>query len=1160
MIDALRKLAGELECRPRLEKAIKKESCAYLCGLSAAAKAQLIFALSADAGTPAVVVVPDEKDAVSMKHDLETLFGGGVFVYPQRDFVFDGVESFSRDSAHARLAALCALLEGRANAVVAPAAACMDTTLPPEKLAGRILRLEAGGEYEPGQVVSALNGGGYTRVDTVEGVGQYAVRGDIIDFYPPSDTPLRLDFFDRALESVNRFDVFTQRRGEKLAECSVTPCAECAPDDAAAFEKALAALAKKDEGAAADLERLRAFGRLPSSDKYQKLIMPDAATLADYCADALVFIAEPHACAERAKESATAWREEQAALIESGSLGGGENGLRLKYSEFISRYGARASFLLEDLRRTSGEFRRDFEERIPVRATGAWQGGLAQLDELMASYKRKGCRVLFFAGSEKNAEYISGYLRENGFNARFTREPDSVAAGVITVTDGFFSSGVEYESANAAVVTCGELPYARKKRAKLHKKGAAINSLADLRVGDYVVHSYYGIGLYEGVEQLTFEGVTKEYIKIKYAGTDSLFVPAGQLDLVSKYIGGRGEGAVQLSKMGGAAWKNATKRAKAAAKDLAKELIKLYAERTSRPGHAFPPDGEWQKEFEAAFPFEETDDQLRCAEEVKADMESAVPMDRILCGDVGYGKTEVALRACFKCIADGMQAAILVPTTLLALQHYNTAVRRFERMPVEIEFLSRFKTKKEQNEILRRLADGRCDLVVGTHRILSKDISFKNLGLLVIDEEQRFGVASKEKLRQLCKGVDTLMLSATPIPRTLNMALSGIRDLSMLEEPPVDRQPVLTFVAEYSPKLVYGAIERELARGGQVYYLYNRVEGIERVAARIAERFPNASVAVAHGQMDEDELSDIWSAVVAGEIQILVCTTIIETGIDVPNVNTLIVENADMMGLSQLHQLRGRVGRSARRAYAYFTFRKDKALSEVSEKRLAALREFTEFGSGIRIAMRDLEIRGAGNLIGSQQSGHMDAVGYDLYMKLLAEAVRAEKGEAPELRDSDCFVNLPVSAYIPESYVASELTRIELYRAIAAVASREDADAVEAELLDRFGEPPKCVSDLVKIALLRAEGNRLQLDEISCRTGGLCVIPTEPDDDVLGRAAMIIGKNASVKIGAKPYLYIKNVDKRQTLSIIEEVLDKYKMAQYVPDELRNGGNASGEPA
>ncbi|MBO4584840.1 MAG: transcription-repair coupling factor, partial [Clostridia bacterium] len=1053
-----------------------------------------------------------------------------------------------------------ALLDGRATAIVAPAAACMDTTLPPETLKKRTFPLRAGGEYDRDSVVSALLGGGYTRVDTVEGVGQFAVRGDIIDFYPPSDSPLRLDFFDRALESVNRFDVYTQRRGEKLGACEITPCAECAPDDAAAFETALASLAKRDEGAAADLERLRAFGRLPSSDKYQKLIMPDAATLADYCADALVFIAEPHACAERARESASVWREEQTALIESGSIAGGENGLRLKYSEFVSVYGARASFLLEDLRRGSGEFKRDFEERIPVRTTGAWQGGLAQLDELLASYKRKGSSVLLFAGSEKNAEYIAGYLRENGFNARFLHEPESVDPGVVTVTDGFFSSGVEYESENAAIVTCGELPYVRKKRAKLHKKGAAINSLADLHEGDYVVHSYYGIGLYEGVEQLTFEGVTKEYIKIKYAGTDSLFVPVNQLDLVSKYIGCRGEGAVQLSKMGGAAWKNATKRAKAAAKDLAKELIKLYAERTSRPGHAFSPDGEWQKEFEAAFPFEETDDQLRCAEEVKADMESTVPMDRILCGDVGYGKTEVALRAVFKCIADGMQAAILVPTTLLALQHYNTAVRRFERMPVEIEFLSRFKTKKEQNDIVKRLADGRCDLVIGTHRILSKDIRFKNLGLLVIDEEQRFGVASKEKLRQLCKGVDTLMLSATPIPRTLNMALSGIRDLSMLEEPPVDRQPVMTFVAEYSPKLVYGAIERELSRGGQVYYLYNRVEGIERVAARIAERFPDAAVAVAHGQMDEDELSDIWSAVVDGEIQILVCTTIIETGIDVPNVNTLIVENADMMGLSQLHQLRGRVGRSARRAYAYFTFRKDKAISEVSEKRLAALREFTEFGSGIRIAMRDLEIRGAGNLIGSQQSGHMDAVGYDLYMKLLADAVRAEKGEAPEIRDADCFVNLPVSAFIPESYVASELTRIELYRDVAAVASREDADAVLSELRDRFGEPPKCVSDLVGIALLRSEGNRLKLDEISYRQGGLCVIPTEPDERVLGRAALIIGSAASVKIGAKPYLYIKNVDKRQTLSIIEEVLDKYRMAQYVPNEPSDGENASGSPA
>lgn len=1150
MINALQKALSELECYPRLKKAIADNSCAYVCGLSAAAKAQLIFALSNESERPAVIIVPDEKDTLSMKHDLEVLFGGSIYVYPRRDYVFDGVDSFSKESTHLRLAALDALISGTAKAVVASAAACLDTTIAPDLLKERTLRIRAGEEYSPQAVSDALIKGGYTRVDNVEGVSQFSVRGDIIDFYPPSDSPIRLDFFDTTLESINRFDVFTQRRGEAIKETTVTPCIECAPESIESFSEALTAFAKKYPNAQDDIERLSSFGRLASYDKYQKLIMPQAATLFDYCKDALFFVTEPHTVGERAKEASTAWREEQTALIESGVLPGGENLLRLKYSQFTALVDSTSSFLLEDLRRQSGKFKYDFEEQIIVRTTGAWQGGLSHLNELIASYRRKKARILLFAGSRKNAEYIASYLSEEGIPARFLTSPDSLDDGIVTVTDGFFSSGLEFESISTAIITCGVLPYTKKKRAKLHKKGASVSSLADLKVGDYVVHSYYGIGLYEGVEQLTFEGVTKEYIKIKYAGTDSLFVPVNQLDLVSKYIGGHASASVPLSKMGGAAWKNATKRAKAAAKDLAKELIKLYAERTSRPGHAFSPDNDWQREFEAAFPFEETDDQLRCIEEIKSDMESPVPMDRILCGDVGFGKTEVALRAAFKCIADGMQAAILVPTTLLALQHYNTAIRRFERMPVEIDFLSRFKTKKEQATIIKRLEEGKCDLIIGTHRLLSKDIRFKSLGLLIIDEEQRFGVASKEKLKQLCKGVDTLMLSATPIPRTLNMALSGIRDLSMLEEPPIDRQPVLTFVAEHSYSLIFGAIERELSRGGQVYYLYNRVENIERIASRIAEHFPDANVAVAHGKMDEDELSKIWAAVVANEIQILVCTTIIETGIDVPNVNTLIVENADLMGLSQLHQLRGRVGRSSRRAYAYFTFRRDKSLSEVSQKRLAALREFTEFGSGIRIAMRDLEIRGAGNLIGSQQHGHMDAVGYDLYMKLLSEAVRTEKGEAPEARDTDCFINLPLSAYIPESYVSSELTRIELYRLIAAASSYEDAENILCELRDRFGEPPKEVNNLLAIALLRSEGNRLELDEISYRGGGLCIIPSEPDEGVLGRAAAIIGRTASVKVGSKLYLYIKNIDKRETLSIIEGVLDKYKMANYVPDDLR----------
>lgn len=1147
MLESVRKL----ECFADLRKSIDNKSCAYISGLSAAAKAQLIFALSADSGKRAFIVTNDERTAVTLKHDLEFLFGENVLLFPNRDFVYSGIEGVSRDSAHMRIAALSALLSGSAPAVIAPVTAVMDSTIPRDELIKRTTVLKKGCDYSMDRLARTFISGGYERVDTVEGIGQFSVRGEILDIYSPSyESAVRLDFFDTSLESIHTFDVITQRRGEEISSVTIAPCEECIPENPDSLISLLEKEASKSKPVASDLERFRSLGRLASYDAYQHLFIGKPGFITDYCDDMLTFVVEPHSAYEFAKASAANFRDELAALIEDGTVPGGKNNLRMNMPELTSVINKNSSFLMEDLRRQTNEFGYAREFAIQVRTTGSWQGSLAQLDELVNAYLRKNTNILVFAGSDKNAKYIASYLQDNGINAEYVENPEKDAAYKVTVTGGFFSSGLEYESIKRAVITCGEMPsYTRKKRAKLHKKGSPINTLADIKPGDYLVHSYYGIGMYQGVEQLTFEGITKEYIKIKYAGTDSLFVPVNQLDLVSKYIGGHGADLpVPLSKMGGAAWKNATKRAKAAAKDLAKELIKLYAERTNMPGHAFPPDTEWQKEFEAAFPFDETDDQLRCVEEIKSDMESRVPMDRILCGDVGYGKTEVALRAAFKCISDGKQAAILVPTTILALQHYNTAIKRFERMPVEIEFISRFKTKKEQAEILKRLADGRCDLIIGTHRILSKDIQFKDLGLLIVDEEQRFGVASKEKLKQLCKGVDTLMLSATPIPRTLNMALSGIRDMSMLDEPPNDRQPVLTFVAEHSLPLVFGAIERELARGGQVYYLRNRIEGIESVAATIAERFPEANVAVAHGRMDEDELSSIWASVVSNEIQILVCTTIIETGIDVPNVNTLIVENADMMGLSQLHQLRGRVGRSARRAYAYFTFRRNKQLSEISQKRLTALREFTEFGSGIRIAMRDLEIRGAGNLIGSQQHGHMDAIGYDLYMKMLAQAVSEEKGEEVIEREEDCLINIPVSAYIPGSYVDSELTRIELYRMIAAVKDRESADSALEELNDRFGTPPESVNNLIAIAIIRSEGNQIGLSEISYRDGGLCIMPTEPDEKVLGRAALIIGKHASVKIGAKPYLYIKGIDKQQTLSIIDDVLDKYKMANYAPQK------------
>ena len=639
---------------------------------------------------------------------------------------------------------------------------------------------------------------------------------------------------------------------------------------------------------------------------------------------------------------------------------------------------------------------------------------------------------------------------------------------------------MEYPDLRLAVLSEGQL-LAKSNAPKKTKKAATnrqkLSSFTDLTPGDLVVHENYGIGRFVAMEQIRVDGAVKDYVKIAYQGSDTLFVPATQLDMVSKYIGSGGEdGNVRLNKIGTDAWQKTKAKARKAAKDMAGELIQLYAARKRQEGFAFAADTPWQKEFEDNFPYPETDDQLRCIAEIKSDMEAPIPMDRLLCGDVGFGKTEVALRAVMKAVMDGKQAAILVPTTVLAQQHYQTAISRFRGFPVNIDVLSRFRTPTQQKKTLQNLRAGQVDLIIGTHKLLQKTIEFKDLGLLIVDEEQRFGVSHKERLKEISKGVDVLTLSATPIPRTLNMALSGIRDMSTLEIPPADRYPVQTFVTEHSTAILDDAIRREVERGGQVYYLHNRVETIDQCAAALKRRIPGLSVAVAHGKMGEDALSDVMQSMADGEIQVLVCTTIIETGLDISNVNTLIIENADRFGLSQLHQLRGRVGRSTRRAYAYLTYRPDKSLTEIAEKRRTAMRDFAEFGSGFKIAMRDLEIRGAGNLLGAEQSGHMMSVGYDMYLKLLDEAVLEEKGAAP--KEPDCTADLNVTANVDQDYVSRGEERMDLYRRMAAIRSQEDADDLLDEIVDRYGEPPKGVLNLVEIALLRANARKASITDI----------------------------------------------------------------------------------
>ncbi len=798
----------------------------------------------------------------------------------------------------------------------------------------------------------------------------------------------------------------------------------------------------------------------------------------------MVFLCESGRVDERVKNTLLQLKQDAEALLTAGLLAGEYAHLCLSAEELYATLEDFPVIMENSLPTSRYPLRPRGLTAINAKQLSSYGGSLETAVTDLEHYRQSGSAVLMLCGGETRARNLQRMLEERSIPATLDLKNAAMpAAGEVRISLGALSAGSEWPTLHLAVLTEGQLSapaMRRRQRIKKDSNRQKLQSYTDLSPGDLVVHVHHGVGRFSGIQRMPVDGVEKDYIKIDYAGGDCLYVPVTQLDLVSKYIGGGEEQEhTRLNKLGGTEWAKQKTRAKKAVRDLAKGLTQLYAERQRRPGFAFSPDSPWQQEFEEAFDYAETDDQLKCIAEIKADMEKPRPMDRLLCGDVGYGKTEVALRAVMKCVLDGKQAAILVPTTVLAQQHYATAVNRFRDFPVKIEVLSRFTTPKEQKRILEAARTGGVDLLIGTHKLLQKNVAFKDLGLLIIDEEQRFGVSHKERLKEMSRQVDVLTLSATPIPRTLNMALSGLRDMSTLEEPPADRQPVQTYVLEHDWAIIEDAIRRELSRGGQVYYLHNRVETIDLTAARLQKMLgPEVRIVTGHGKMGEQELSSVMQAMVDGEADILVCTTIIETGIDIPNVNTLIIEDADRMGLSQLHQIRGRIGRSARRAYAYLTYRRGKVLQETAAKRLAAIREYVEFGSGFKIAMRDLEIRGAGNLLGPEQSGYLMSVGYDLYLKLLEEAVLEERGEEKTV-ETECAADLTVNAHIPERYVPSPEQRMDLYRRIAAIREDEDASDLLDELLDRYGEAPKPVLALLDVALLRSAAAKAGVSDIS---------------------------------------------------------------------------------
>ncbi len=1152
MYEALLKRTPEYQ---KLAASLAVPGPAALFGLPPAGRAQMYATLAKELARPLCVVTPGEAEATRFADDL-TALGVAAAVFPPRDFVLRPIEGTGREYEYRRLAVLGDLAGGRLRAVCVPAEALLQYTVPREEFLQNTLTLKAGMAYNREALIQRLFAAGYIRRARVDGPGQFSVRGEIIDLYAPDmKQPARMEYWGDEIDTMSSFDLMTQRREDALDKIHLSPAREVLFGDTAATAAALraaltlqkgkkkAALEKAMENDLAELDA----GAMPEAmDKYLGIRYPKPATLLDHLENPILILEEPGAIAGAQKATQFRRDAELEGLLGEGVLAPGLDTLYLAQSDLDAFAETYPSLLCENFIRSLNGFRLKALVDAPAHALPAWGGEVSALLEDLDPLVREKYAVTILAGTPKGAAALTKDLTAKGYAVSMSRDV-AAGPGIVQVLPGHLSAGCELPFAKFALISsrrrgAEETPGDQKRK---HSKNA-LSSLSDIKPGDYVVHQNHGIGVYAGIQRLEMQGAIKDYLKVQYAGADVLYVPVTQLDLLSRYTAPGDEDKVHLAKLGGAEWQKTRGRVKKATEEMAQELIELYARRQKASGYAFPPDGDWQRDFETRFEYDETEDQLTSAAEIKKDMEQPHPMDRLLCGDVGVGKTEVALRAAFKCVMGGRQVALLAPTTLLAWQHYNTMLARMESFPIQLGLLSRFRTAKQQKQTLADLRAGVVDMVVGTHRLLSDDVKFKDLGLVIIDEEQRFGVKHKEKLKNNFIGVDMLTLSATPIPRTLNMAMSGIRDMSTIEQPPFERQPVETYVLEYNEGILAEAIKKELARGGQVYYLHNRVETIEATAGKVSQMVPGARVGIAHGKMSEDELAAVWQHLLDGELDILVCTTLIETGVDVRNCNTLIIEDADRMGLAQLYQIRGRVGRSGRKAYAYFTFRRDKVLSDVASKRLSAIREFTSFGSGFRIAMRDLQIRGAGNLLGHSQHGHMEAVGYDLYVKMLGQAISAAKGEPVKHDKSESLIDIQVDAYIPESYVPDSEGRIEAYKRIAAVQSPEDAADVLDELIDRYGDPPPSVSSLVNVSLVRVLAAGVGVYEVTQKRDTLTLWLDTLTVEMIHRLLTDWSGRLVPGAGAKPYLAITLSEGEEPLALLRSILQELEAAQTKP--------------
>ncbi|KPU26591.1 transcription-repair coupling factor [Caloranaerobacter sp. TR13] len=1131
-----------------------------LYGLSEESLAHICYGLNQHTSRQVLIVTYNELRAKKIVEDLRLFSSRDIELFPQREVVFYNVDAYSHGILHQRLNVIDKLIEAKPIIVVASIESIMDKVFNKEILNKYRTVLKYGDKIDLEKLIKNLNILGYERVDMIEGKGQFSVRGGIVDFYPITlENPVRVELFDDEIDSLRTFDIKTQRSIQNISEIKIGPAKEIIFEDeyrkevVKQIENDLTKAVKKigkEENSQLIVEKLTEkfthYIELINSglnfDNIEPLIpyFPvQYKSIVDYFdKSALMLIDEPNRIEENAMTYLKSFRSKFLDFFERGEVLPKQEGIYYNFDELKEKLNQRPCIMSMGLRKGTDIFESKETVNITTKGMQSFHNKIEFLVNELRNLKYRGYKTIILSGVEDRGKRLVETLKEYGVECSFIKTLDvEIKSGQIFVLAGTISRGFEYPDLKFAIISDKEIyGKSKRKRAKQYSKDTKkITSFTDLKPGDYVVHETHGIGVYVGIEQLKVQGVKKDYLSIKYSGKDRLYVPVDQMDLIQKYIGADSI-KPKVNKLGTGEWVKTKQKAKKAIENMAKELLELYAKRQTTKGFAFSTDQPWQKQFEDLFPYEETNDQLKCIEEIKRDMEKDKPMDRLLCGDVGYGKTEVALRAAFKAVMDGKQVAFLVPTTILAQQHYNTIRERFSQFPVKVDMLSRFRTPSHQKKILRDLRSGNLDIVVGTHRLLSSDVKFKDLGLLIIDEEQRFGVKHKEALKKLKESIDVLTLTATPIPRTLHMALVGIRDMSVIDEPPEERYPVQTYVMEYNEGIIRDAIVKELNRDGQVYFVYNRVQGIQQMAAKLKKLVPEARIVVGHGQMNERELEKVMIDFLKREYDILVCTTIIETGLDISNVNTLIVYDSDKMGLSQLYQLRGRVGRSNRIAYAYFTYEKDKALSEVAEKRLKAIKEFTEFGSGFKIAMRDLEIRGAGNLLGPEQHGHMASIGYDLYVKYLEEAIKKLKGEIKQ-EDIETTIELNVDGYIPSRYIANEEQKIEIYKKISSIQNREDLSDVQEEIIDRFGDIPKEVDNLLKISLIKSMCKRAKISSLTQIDNYIKIEFVKPDiitPQLINELLNSFGRRMSFDISKTPHIKYKLMKKTQE-SILKEV-------------------------